>query len=159
MALVLDPLQRIEFAHATATITHSGKTIRLIGRRATLTHFGFEPDDATNDLGSNGEDKLIERKAHRRSRWLGDIVKSGVKANQALTFLYPSHRGSALPGVPIVMENLTTKRKWTMQLDGEIGVLIAYMSDNRPPFDVQLWGKTGNPYDEPILHLQPAPNP
>lgn len=150
MALVLSPLEKILNSQGMAEITHQGDKIRLYGKRGTLQHFGLPVFNPAGDLGQAGVDKLLNRVAHRRSRWLGDTVKSGVRGNDAVAFLYPSRRGRALPGVPIVLENLSTMKKWTLQLDGQIGVLIAYWTQNRPPFDVQLYGKTGNRYSDPI---------
>ena len=151
MALTLTNEQRELFSKASATFEMNGKTAKVYGVRGVLEYFGFELDNTSGDLAASGVDKVISRRSHRRSRWLGDIIKSGVTANTATAFLYPSRRGNALPGVPIKLENIQTGRKWTVQLDGEIGVLIAYLSDGSRPFDIQLYGKTGNRYGEPIL--------
>lgn len=151
MALNLTAEQRLMNAQTVATLNVMGSSVKVYGKRGVLLHFGITPDAETGSLGSAGVLRSATRGAHKRSRWLGDTVGTSVSQNTASAYFYPSRRGNAIPGSPIVLQNLTTGKKWTVQLSGEIGVFVAWLTSRTRDFDIQLYGKTGNPYKEPIL--------
>ncbi len=155
MAFSPTPAQKAMLRKGSFTGIGAGKTFRLWGTLGTLDYFGFSIDENPTDLEGAGISRSVTRAAGKRSRWLGDSVKQSVAAHTANVAFYPSRRGTALPGSPIVFEDLTNKERWTLNLEGDIGSLVAYLTNNRPPVDVQLYGKTGNRYVAPILHIDP----
>jgi hypothetical protein len=139
------------YAEITSGIGPAAGTIRVWGTIGTLEYIGLEVE-TSGLLGANGVDKQVTRKAHSRSRWLGDRVGSSVNANNATLSLYPSRRGSALPGTPIKIVNLDQKvpsggfRSYTVNVDGDIGQFITWYCDTPHPFNSKIKGKSGNAY-------------
>lgn len=134
-----------------ATVEHNNQEAYVYGTVGTLVHFGFIAEVGGVDLGAAGSTVTASRDGHTRSRWLGDTTGFGVSQNNATILKYPSRRGNALPGRPFKIQDLETEDIWTLHLSGEWGILVAWMLENRPPMDVQLWGLTGNRMDSPIL--------
>ena len=153
----LTPEQREKAAWGTSTITSSiaGKTkeAKVTARVGVLEHFGFTPDVSGLDLFQKGIDRDITRSSHRRSRHLGDFIKTGVSGTNFKASFYPSRRGVALTGEPIELENVISKERWQVQLLGPIEVLIAWLDKSPGDFNIKLWGKTGNRYLGEIVRL------
>lgn len=156
MAFDPTPEQRLKLRKGTVTLGIAPSEVKVHGTIGTLEHFGWTPDGGSIDLSQAGETRVVQRAAHSRSRWLGDSGGAGVSASSATVKFYPSRRGNALPGTPVRLRNLVTGLDWTVQIQGEIGDFIAYMLSNRPPFDMQVIGKRGNPYNAPILADAPG---
>lgn len=129
----------------------AASTIKVWGKIGNLLALGLTPEVSAN-LEENGETRVLTRKGHRRSRWLGDWVGAGVASNQAISLLYPSRRGSALPGTPIKVVNMEqntpsgARKTIQVQVQGDIGGFIQHLTDNPLDFDCKIIGKTGNPY-------------
>jgi hypothetical protein len=147
MAFDPTPEQRLKLAKGRVTFGIGPEQVRVYGTIGTLEHFGWVPDSGALDLAQTGVTRTVQRAAHSRSRWLGDAGGVAVRGSSATIKFYPSSRGNALPGSPVKLKNLVTGLEWTVQVDGEIGNFIAYLLANRPPFDMQVIGKRGNPYD------------
>lgn len=140
-------------ASLSTTIAGKTKEARVIGRIGVLEHFGFTPDVAELDLYQKGVDRDVTRRATRRSRHLGDIVKTGVSGTSFKASFYPSRRGIALAGEPIVLENVTTQKRWTVQLDGPLEVLIAKLDSLPGTFNIKVWTKSGARMDGEIVRV------
>jgi hypothetical protein len=151
MAFDPTPEQRLKLEKGRVTLGIGAESVKVYGTIGTLEHFGWVPDAGALDLAQTGVTRTVARAAHSRSRWLGDSAGSSVASNTATVKFYPSRRGNALPGTPIKLRNIATGLDWTVQVDGEIGNFIAYLLSNRPPFDLKVIGKRGNPYDGVIL--------
>lgn len=151
-------LNQTSYAEISIGTGPAAETIKVWGKIGTLTFLGLTPA-VSPQLGQNGVDRLVNRKGHRRSRWLGDIVKVGVQPNQAISQIYPSRRGSAVPGKPVKIVNLNSNtssgayKAYTVQVDGNIGSFIEYLDENRLPFEAKVIGPTGARY---IGTLPPA---
>lgn len=148
------PEQKRQKGYAKITIPTGASTriVKVWGTIGTLEFLGFQPEVSAL-LAQNGVDRVTQRKAHRRCRWLGDVVKTGVKQNQALQILYPSRRGAALPGSPVRIVNMDQKTasgarvKYTVQVDGDIGIFIAWMTEHPLSFNMKIIGPKGSPYE------------
>lgn len=147
--------QKEKLRKGSSELTFGGKTVRVWGTVGTLEHFGFPVDDATADLASAGISKAVQREGGKRSRWLGDTTGTAFEGGTAVSFLYPSKRGTALAGVPVKLTNVATGKTSTVQVDGPIGVLIAWLGENRTGFDLKISGKTGNPYTSVMQEQDP----
>lgn len=153
MALTPAEQAKLVKSYAIASIG-AGPTleeVRVWGSIGTLEFLGLVPEDSP-DLKVNGVDRSTTRKAHKRSRWLGDRLGSSIKENTALVFLYPSRRGTALPGEPIKIINLDEKtegganKRYTVQVDGSIGTFISWWCSKTHTFNSKIVGKEGNLY-------------
>lgn len=139
------------YAKINIGIGPAAREIKVWGKIGNLLALGLTPEQS-GILGENGEDRLVTRKAHRRARWLGDIVKSGVRSNQALSVIYPSRRGSALPGKPVKIIDLNSetaagnRRTVQVQVDGDIGQFIEYLTEHPLSFDAKVVGPRGSRY-------------
>jgi hypothetical protein len=127
------------------------RSCKVWGSIGLLKFLGLDPVDVA-DLKTNGKDRSVTRKAHKRSRWLGDRTGSTIPSNSAEVFLYPSRRGNALPGTPVQIVNLDERtksgahRKYTVQLDGKIANFIEWWVSKTHTYNSRIIGKTGNPY-------------
>lgn len=151
MALTAE--QKAKLVKTSATITFAGQTCTVTGSLGNLEWLGLTANINSNDMGVRGESRVVTRRGGRRSRWLGDLLKSGFGGSTAEVAFYPSSRGLALAGTPITIVNTrdfyagTTNRiSATVQLDGPIGCFNAYMNANELSFPIQIYGKTGNKY-------------
>jgi hypothetical protein len=129
----------------------AAETVKVWGTVGTLIFLGMIPE-VDGLLGASGKDKVVTRKNHKRSRWLGDRIKSTVTGGQAIYQIYPSRRGSALPGSPVKIVDLTNKTasgnrpQYTVQVDGNIGSFIEWWCDQLHPFEAKIIGPTGARY-------------
>lgn len=144
-------MTQTSYAEISVGTGPAAETVKVWGKIGTLTFLGFTPE-VSGELGTNGVDRVLTRKGHRRSRWLGDLIKVGVQANQAISQIYPSRRGSAVPGRPVKIVNLNSNtasggyKTYTVQVDGNIGSFIEYLSNNPLPFEAKVIGPTGARY-------------
>jgi hypothetical protein len=157
MALTLTPTQREKARKGFAKIPWQGKEIKVWGTIGTLEYFGFEPEPGSVDIDLSGISRTVSRPAGKRSRWLGDSNGVAFKASTSNQAFYPSRRGVALPGAPVTLEVVETGDTWTLNVDGPIGGFISYLGNNRPGFDVQIRGKTGNRYIGVLQETEPQP--
>jgi len=139
------------YAEVSVGVAPFAQTVRVWGSVGTLTYLGMSPE--TNGLLADaGIDRTTTRKAHKRSRWLGDRNGSSINENTATTFLYPSRKGSALPGTPVKILNMNARtpsggrKAYTVQVDGPIGTFVSWLTDHPRPFPMKIVGKTGNSY-------------
>jgi hypothetical protein len=153
MALTPAEQAKLVKSYAIASIG-TGPTlqeVRVWGSIGTLEFLGLTPEDSA-ELKANGVDRSVTRKSHKRSRWLGDRLGSSVKENSAQVFLYPSRRGTALPGEPIKIINLDQRtdggahKRYTVQVDGSIGTFIDWWCKQTHSFNSRIVGKEGNLY-------------
>jgi hypothetical protein len=153
MALTPEEQKKMVKTHAIASVG-TGLTKRdckVWGTTGTLEFLGLTPEES-GELKTNGVDRSVTRKAHKRSRWLGDRVGSSVKENTAECFLYPSRRGTALPGEPVQIINLDQKTsggqhvRYTLQVEGRIGTFIDWWCTKSHTFNSKVVGKEGNLY-------------
>jgi hypothetical protein len=156
MAFNPTPAQRAKLRKGKATIEGAGASVDVWGTIGTLEYFGFPVDESGSDLSLMGISRSVSRAAGKRSRWLGDTQGVSVGASTANVAFYPSRRGNALPGTPVQLANLTTGEKWTVQVNGPMGAFIDWLDSNRPGFDMQVYGKTGNRYSAPLLAESPT---
>lgn len=162
MAIPQMGLNQSSYAEISVGTGPAASTVKVWGKIGTLTYLGFTPS-VSGELKDNGVDRIVTRKGHRRSRWLGDFVKSAVKENQALSIVYPSKRGSSLPGRPVKIVNMDAETasgarpQYSVQIEGDLGAFIEYIAGKGFAFNAKVIGPKGSSYQGVIAKAGAAP--